>query len=155
MCGIRTAGVHLCKQRGKHNYPRAAHAHLHTMPKESSFPAAEKLPLPGTESYICNLIDHTGEATSWMESVPCAPHGSVAASLPCPAPARCHSLHWNFGSAAGCSPGLELGGRLDLSDALIISCPIPASYLVRKTLHLRSAWGFVSFLFLGRKKNFQ
>lgn len=49
--------------------PRAArthtHAHLHTMPKESSFPAAEKLPLSGTVSYICNLIDHTGEATSW------------------------------------------------------------------------------------------
>lgn len=41
------------------------HAHLHTMPKESSSPAAEKLPLPGTVSYICNLIDRTGEATSW------------------------------------------------------------------------------------------
>lgn len=45
--------------------PRSAH--LHTMPKESSFPAAEKLPLPGTVSYICNLIDHAGEATSWRE----------------------------------------------------------------------------------------
>lgn len=31
------------------------HPHLHTMPKESSPPAAEELPLPGTVSYICKL----------------------------------------------------------------------------------------------------
>lgn len=76
-------------------------------------------------------------------------------SLPCPAPAECHSLHRIFGSAARCSPDLELGGRLDLSDALIISCPITASYLKRRTLHLRSGVGLgfsPPCLFLERKK---
>lgn len=52
-----------------------------------------------------------------------------------PAPAKCPCLHRIFGSAARCSPDLGLGGRLDWSDAFIISCP---SYLIRRTLYLKS-----------------
>jgi len=62
-------------------------------------------------------------------------------------PSRWHSPQRGFGRAARCSPDLALGGRLDLPDAFIISRPVTASCLIRRTLHLRSGF-FFSFLFL-------
>lgn len=47
-----------------------------------------------------------------LESITRAPPGNADASLHCPAPAECHSLHGIFGSAEGCSSDWDLGGRL-------------------------------------------
>lgn len=100
---VSTRRVFTYADRGDRKYFCAAHipAHLHTMPNEPSS-AAEKLQISGAVYSVCNLIDHTEEATSWsVYSCYAWERGCISAVF---CPSECHSLQRACGSAARCSP---------------------------------------------------
>lgn len=91
-----------------------------------------------------------------LESVTRAPPGDAGASLRCPAPAEWQPLRGDFGSTEGCFSASDLGGRLNRSDAFLISCPIAASYLrscAKEDATFEDVFiSFLLFSFKGKKK---